>query len=118
MKSRNNIINIVKDGPYDEVEEEAAGEVLPGESEAVHDEGGGEPVEVHDEELDPQGRMLHDVQEPAPALAGGGWRQNDLLRLHSSPVLLARFGEDLLGLFHPGLGDEPPWRLREPEEDD
>ena len=95
MKSRNNIINIVKDGPYDEVEEKAAGEVLPGE-----------------------GGVLHDVQEPAPALAGGGWRQNDLLRLHSSPVLLARFGEDLLGLFHPGLGDEPPWRLREPEEDD
>ena len=27
MKSRNNIINIVKDGPYDEVEEKAAGAV-------------------------------------------------------------------------------------------
>ena len=31
MKSRNNIINIVEDGSYDEVEEKAAGEVLPGE---------------------------------------------------------------------------------------
>ena len=91
---------------------------LPGEGEAVHDEGGCEPVEVHYEELDPEGGVPHDVQEPSPALAGGGWRQDDLLRLHSPPVLLARFGEDLLGLFHPGLGDEPPWRLREPEEDD
>ena len=60
MKSRNNIINIVKDGPYDEVEEKAAGEVLPGE-----------------------GGVLHDVQEPAPALAGDGRRQDDPLWLRT-----------------------------------
>ena len=41
----------VKDGSDDEVEEKSAGEVLSGESEAVHDEGGGKPVEIHDQDL-------------------------------------------------------------------
>ena len=62
MKSRNNIINIVKDGPYDEVEEKAAGAVR------FYQERGG---------------VLHDVQEPAPALAGDGRRQDDLLWLRT-----------------------------------
>ena len=42
----------VQDGSDDEVEEEAAGKTLPGESEAVHDEGRGEPVEVHDDQVE------------------------------------------------------------------
>ena len=44
----------VKDSPDNEIQEEAASEVLPGEGETVHDEGGGEPVEVHDENLKPK----------------------------------------------------------------
>ena len=109
----------IEDSPDDEIEEEATGEVLPGEGEAVHDEGGAEPVEVHDEEVDPESRVLHDVQEPAPTLvAGHGLGQNNILRLHWSPVLFARIREDLLGLVYPGLRNEPPRGLREPEEDD
>ena len=51
---------------------------LPGQRQPVHDEGGGEPVEVHDEGVQPQGGVPHDVQETS--LAGGGvWlRQDDL----------------------------------------
>ena len=57
----------VQDGSDDEVEEEAAGEVLPGEGEAVHDEGRGEPVEVHDGQLESESGMSDDVQEASLA---------------------------------------------------
>ena len=99
----------VQDGADDEVEEEAAGEILPGESEAVHDEGGGEPVEVHDEEVDSKGGVPHDVQEAAALLGrGAGLGEDDLLGLHTHPVLLAGRGQDLLCLLRPALSNQPP----------
>ena len=99
----------VEDGADDEVEEEAAGEILPGEGEAVHDEGGGEPVEVHDEEVDSKGGVPHDVQEAAALLGrGAGLGEDDLLGLHTHPVLLAGRGQDLLCLLRPALGNQPP----------
>ena len=64
-------------------------------------------------EVYPESRVFHDVQEPAPTLTRG--RQS--IGLHWSPVLFARIGEDLLGLVYPGLGNEPPRGLGQPEED-
>ena len=90
----------VQDGSDDEVEEEAAGEVLPGEGEAVHDEGRGEPVEVHDDQVEPEGGMFHDVQETPLGGTGARLGQHDLVRLHGHPVLLAGVGQNLLGLLY------------------
>ena len=99
----------VQDGSDDEVEEEATSEVLPGEGEAIHDEGGAEPVEVHDEEVNSKGGVPHNVQEAAALLGrGAGLGEDDLLGLHTHPVLLAGRGQDLLGLLRPALGNQPP----------
>ncbi len=46
----------VQDGPDQEIEKEPPGEVLPGQRQTVHDEGRREPVEVHDQRLQPATR--------------------------------------------------------------
>ena len=108
----------VQDGPDDEVEEETASEVLPGEGEAVHDEGRGEPVEVHDEQLQPESGMSHDVQEASLGCGLFRWTEDNFLRLHGVSVPLTGGGHDLTGLSHPALGDQPAGRLGQPVQDD
>ena len=79
--------------------------------------------------------MFHDVQETSLRRAGAGLGQDDLVRLDWHSILLARLGENFLCLLHLRSaerevrwepcydvstlpGNQPPGRLREPEEDD
>ena len=81
-------------------------------------QGRGEPIEVHNDQLQPQCWVLHYVQKASPVGRLFWLSENNPLWLHRFAIPLTGGRHDRLGFVHPPLGNEPPGRLREPVEDD
>jgi len=99
----------VKDGGDQEVDEQPSGEALPVERNAIQHEGRGEPVEEHDQGLDPQLRESEDVHQASllPCWCGRLLEHQLLLR-HLPPVPPRPGGQDRPCLADPALGQQPP----------
>ena len=107
-KNKKNLGGKIEQSSDEEVQEESVGELLPGESndvdktlpenvetnlpgegQPVHDEGGGEPVEVHDEGMNAQSWVTHDIGKATLATSCTWFSKNNLLRRNIFPILLA-----------------------------
>ena len=88
----------VENGADDKLEVETAGQLFPGERDPVHDEGGGEPVEVEDQSLDAENGVGENLPKASLGGGGSGLPQLDLFRLNRISIKLPAVGQDFLRL--------------------
>jgi len=98
----------VEAGADQEVQEKSTCEILPRQRESVHDEGGGEPVKVHNQSVTPESWVFHNVQKTSLRSSSCRFLQNDLLLLDVPVVPVGGVVEDLPGVFSATSGNQPP----------